>query len=325
MNLHENLPSDGATIIHGDCIENMRQMPHSSVDAIVTDPPYGLGFSGVKWDTYATDKGDRTAGDHIFDHVGGNHNATSAADAARTARAESRRFGEWCDLWTEEAFRVLKPGGYLVAFGGTRTWHRVAGSVEDAGFEIRDSIAWIYGSGFPKGQNLEKAVAKRAPELASAWAGWNTALKPAFEPIVLARKPVTTKTIVENVLENGTGGLNVDATRFGDDLRFPANVILDQSQSEELEQARFFYAAKASKVERPTANGTAHPTVKPLSLMRYLVKLVTPPSGTVLEPFAGSGATVEACLLEGFNVIAIERVSEYIPLINARIGRIEAA
>jgi hypothetical protein len=369
-------------IHHGDCLELMRAMPDNSVDAIVTDPPYGLGFMGKEWD-------DLPPGEE----------------------------------WARECLRVLKPGGHMLAFGGTRTWHRLACAVEDAGFEVRDSIAWLYGSGFPKSLNLVDEGGERT--------GWGTALKPAFEPVVVARKPLA-GTVAANVLQHGTGALNVDACRIGYESdadkasarpggkatslngalagkaqacettitaapttatsttsatgnapnapssssprtefqvrqgagRWPANVVLDESQAEALDEqsgvfssrprggpstgrpttsgptgfeggrhsgvgyidsggaSRFFYVAKAPTRERPKVDGVAHPTVKPLTLMRWLVRLVTPPGGTVLEPFAGSGTTVEAALLEGFNVIAIERELTYLPLILERIARV---
>jgi site-specific DNA-methyltransferase (adenine-specific) len=323
-----------AEIHHGDCIDVMRTLPDNSVDSIVTDPPYGLGFMGKAWDALPPGED-----------------------------------------WARECLRVLKPGGHLLAFGGTRTWHRLAVAVEDAGFEIRDSIAWMYGSGFPKHR---------------------AALKPAFEPVVMARKPYK-GSLTANEALHGTGALNIDATRInpgspvpggsGDNRqwrelegrtdrqvttanpahtagRWPANVVLDEDMAGVLDgqsgisksppvgsvarikaipgqiakgaepdrvspnghgdsggASRFFYVAKAPKRERPVVDGVAHPTVKPLALMRWLVRLVTPPGGTVLEPFAGSGATVEACILEGFHYIAIEREAEYLPLIQARIDR----
>ncbi len=393
-----------ATIYHGDCLEVLRELPDASVDAVVTDPPYELGFMGKGWD--------------------------ASGIAYRV------------DLWAE-ALRVLKPGGHLLAFGGTRTWHRLACAIEDAGFEVRDSIAWMYGSGFPKSLDVSKAIDKaagaerpvvgerklfgtarivggqggatsgRAEEMyatheiretleitapatdaAREWSGWGTALKPAHEPIVVARKPLT-GTVAANVLEHGTGALNIDGCRIGTEAvkvntydgrgpfgdsqvgvayaskqvagRWPANVVLDEDQAAELDQqsgtfkgrvgmtqhgsgtnrvygtfirselstvqdgtpdsggaSRFFYVAKAPARERPKVDGTAHPTVKPLTLMRWLCRLVTPPDGVILEPFAGSGTTIEAALMEGFRVVGIEREADYLPLIQARLDRVAA-
>jgi site-specific DNA-methyltransferase (adenine-specific) len=309
---------------HGDCIEVMRTVPDNSVDSIVTDPPYGLGFMGKAWD--ALPPGEE---------------------------------------WARECLRVLKPGGHLLAFGSARTWHRLAVAVEDAGFEIRDSIFWLYGSGFPKHR---------------------AALKPACEPVVMGRKPFK-GSLGKNEAEHGVGALNIDASRIATG-RWPANVILDDTTAELLDQqsgdlgkitggtsgskrkgilgemnfdnrpvvqysdtggasrffkvvtddrgaisnlfprefdAPFIYSPKAPKKERPVVEGVTHPTVKPIALMRWLVRLVTPSGGTVLEPFAGSGATVEACILEGFHCIAIERESDYLPLIQERINRQEAS
>lgn len=342
------------TVHHGDCIEVMRSMPENSIDAIVTDPPYGLGFMGKKWD--ALPPGEE---------------------------------------WARECLRVLKPGGHLIAFGGSRTWHRLAVAVEDAGFEIRDGVLWIYGSGFPKSHDVSKAIDKIAgaerpvvgvrddrgrastfgggetrptletspstPE-AAAWDGWGTALKPGYEPAVMARKPFA-GTVAANVLEHGVGAINIDASRIATDDalsfgsrqigtasgiyrtqapkgvgaqhvagRWPSNVILDEHAAKELDtqsgvsrfphgHSRFFYVAKAPKSERPVAHNVTHPTVKPLTLMRYLIKLVTPVGGTVLDTFAGSGTTLEAAILEGYKSIGIEQSAEYLPLIDARIKR----
>ncbi|QAY03755.1 DNA methylase [Mycobacterium phage Petp2012] len=363
----------------GDCRDILTELEDNSVDSIVTDPPYELGFMGKKWD-----------GSGIAFDV---------------------------EMW-EQCLRVLKPGGHLLAFGGSRTWHRLTVAIEDAGFELRDSIAWLYGSGFPKSLDVSKAIDKAAgaergastapaTEAAWQWQGWGTALKPAFEPIVVARKPLV-GTVAANVLEHGTGALNIDACRIGDGSesqgprdssepsatrrytgsgavniaatpgprggspsgRWPTNVVLDDTQAAELDKqsgnlpggvtvrrnmhgqeqnangiygsrkryasedftygdsggaSRFFpvfkYQAKAPTKERPKVDGVAHPTVKPLELMRWLVKLVTPPGGVVLDPFAGSGTTVEACLVEGFDCIAIENEADYIPLIEHRISR----
>lgn len=318
-------------------------------------------------------------------------------------------FGGWVTLWARECLRVLKPGGHLLAFGGSRTWHRLAVGIEDAGFELRDSIAWLYGSGFPKSLDVSKAIDKAAgaeravvgtakggaalniggdnprpwhqrqaerggeydvtapatPD-AERWQGWGTALKPAFEPIVVARKPLT-GTVAESVLKHGTGALNIDATRvahasaadlatslgknpgradtvssdvYGEgrpqqsvnvDGRHPMNVVLDDVTADELDRqnperpARYFptflYEAKAPTSERPRAGEVAHPTVKPLDLMRWLVRLVTPPGGIVLDPFAGSGTTGEACAIEGFEALLMERAPEYVPLIVNRLSK----
>ena len=521
---------DLVTLFHGDCREVLKTLPDNSVDSIVTDPPYELGFMGKKWD-----------------------NSGVAYDVT---------------VW-QECLRVLKPGGHVLAFGGSRTWHRLAVAVEDAGFELRDSIAWLYGSGFPKsldvskaidksqGQNqarqlqftawmrasgltaskardvlfeagliteksnqashyfaetigsqpaiataemfralrpylppvpeeIERLVAERtgiewtaykqrevigqrvtgaamsgkksglavgtggtdfgsgqnlvnetapATSEAKAWEGWGTALKPAFEPVVVGRKPLV-GTVAENVLEWGVGGLNIDGSRIGMkdgdgwDVpipqaktahpswtsgatdrtgvdwtdkrqtphvqgRWPANVILDKVTAGLLDEqsgvsksgkpgvrsadgfnasvygkgmgiaagdangeygdsggaSRFFYVAKASKRDRnegledlPKFNrykkggvgGTGgkrdvsvaenatpvsnfHPTVKPTQLMRYLIKLVTPPGGTVLDPFTGSGSTGKAALLDGFQFVGAELTEEYLPIIEGRL------
>jgi site-specific DNA-methyltransferase (adenine-specific) len=429
---------DRTTIYHGDCLEVLRALPDASVDAVVTDPPYGLGFMGKVWDAFGgvggiTDPEIRRRQQEKW----GTKFGASARPAA-PAPGEMAAFQAWCELWAVECLRVLKPGGHLLAFGGTRTWHRLACAIEDAGFEVRDSIAWLYGSGFPKSLDVSKAIDKaegiwrgkagpvesgnqamsggnyaRTPkgdpisDAAREWSGWGTALKPAHEPIVVARKPLV-GTVASNVLEHGTGALNIDGCRIGfaseadeheskaknrhadfgtrpgnavyGDFsmvppsnynppgRWPANVVLDEDQAAELDQqsgvgvsrqnikaderlrssvfgggqssggvhtpanshadiggaSRFFYVAKAPAKERPKVDGTAHPTVKPLTLMRWLCRLVTPPDGVILEPFAGSGTTIEAALLEGFRVVGIEREAEYLPLIQARLDRVAA-
>jgi len=667
----------GVTLHHGDCLDVLRTLPDASVDSVVTDPPYGLEFMGKDWDApwkaSSVGRGVRVESERAAEMTERGKGHSTPGGPFLAARVDSIRvagkpFQDWCEAWAAECLRVLKPGGHLLAFGGTRTWHRLACAVEDAGFEVRDSIAWMYGSGFPKSLDVSKAIDKAAGVLehegrgftvagrtdknlpnpvvkgyvppapatpdAERWQGWGTALKPAFEPVVVARKPLI-GTVAANVLEHGTGALNVDGCRIEgvkpdttrgasvnassmaaplggqgriiDDGRgrWPANVVLDEShepvlrlrynlptevertiresfgastdhlpavrdtrdgaaeqgqasevllpqvpgaldvgepdgrarpevgqaahagdsgadlgdqegqpshgregrelegralpqsgvrlrevvdapaeragdlradgdpqrrdlhtgapasrgaatragadlrgdraprertqggqpagepgtprveqlapdearrgrrrdvpaatgerttpgsplevlrrecppgwwrhfdvighrregqaaaldeQSGELSSgkgpirtremtskgykggglgqrkaedhdfngelspnygdtggaSRFFYVAKADATERPRVNGTAHPTVKPLSLMRWLVRLVTPPGGTVLEPFAGSGTTVEACIVEGFDCIAIEKGDEYLPLIMQRIHR----
>ena len=365
-----------ASIIHGDCLEVMRDFNDCVFDAIVTDPPYGLNFMGKDWDN----------------EVPG------------------------VPYW-QEALRVAKPGAHLLCFGGTRKFHRMACAIEDAGWEIRDCIMWTYGSGFPKSMDVAKAIDKASgyvgevigertvdvgmqggnmhagrkqqqqqqqqvhalSEQAQKWQGWGTALKPAWEPIILARKPID-GTIANNVLEHGTGALNIDGCRvptdetwthaataskqfnarvFGESTRqrieqksssagrFPANLVHDGSDdvlelfpetkparkgklrygrggntfcpngkivgSEYNDNggsaARFFYCAKATKNDR--GEGNDHPTVKPNDLMRWLVRLVCPEGGQLLDPFMGSGSTGIACADEGINFVGIELNEHY--------------
>ena len=546
----------GARVFLGDCRDVLKTLPDNSVDSVVTDPPYGLGFMGKEWDSFGKKGG-------ISDEVRAKQQEkwgtkfAASAKPAKPSDGEMLAFQLWCTEWATECLRVLKPGGHILAFGGSRTWHRLAVAVEDAGFELRDSIAWIYGSGFPKsldvskaidkgqGQNqarqlqftawmrasgltaskardvlfeagliteksnqashyfaetmgsqpaiataemfralrpylpevpeaIERLVAERTgiewiaykqrevigqttgvkspgfagdrysvnggepvevpttlpatPE-AKTWQGWGTALKPAFEPVVVGRKPLV-GTVAENVLAWGVGGLNIDGSRiagdpwkasFGTGLakdkffttgdrteiwkephtqgRWPANVILDEvsaglldeqsgvSVSKKAERgagkqetgvygewgtlddttrghndsggaSRFFYVAKASKrdrnegleelekrefSDRKKQNHFAticgkhhtqrdvckcehvqmvtnfHPTVKPTQLMRYLIKLVTPAGGVVLDPFTGSGSTGKAALLDGYRFIGAELTEEYLPIIEGRL------
>jgi DNA modification methylase len=406
-----------AVIYQGNNLEILPELADNSVDSIVCDPPYELGFMGKSWD--------------------------------------SSGIAYSVELW-QECLRVLKPGGHLLAFGGTRTWHRLAVAIEDAGFEIRDNIAWLYGSGFPKSHNVGNAIDKklgmgnrghaissasqihpttgearpngellpkyegRTPE-GKQWDGWGTALKPAHEPIVVARKPLI-GTVAENVLQHGVGGLNIDATRISGqprtthtdgnftggkagynggwkdiettipEGRWPANIILDEYTAELLDEqsgitkssprtvaerrtnstheygfktdaysphndsggaSRFFYVAKASKRDRNEGlqeletrhngkmmrpgNNTQekasegferfntqpsqnfHPTVKPTALMQYLIRLVTPDNGVVLDPFCGSGSTGKAAILENKSFIGIELTPEYLPIIEGRL------
>lgn len=378
----------GVTVHHGDALNVLPTLPAESVHAVVCDPPYGLEFMGKDWDA------PWKRGDDIN------------ADAGFTT--EMRAFQDWCQQWAVECLRVLKPGGHLLGFGGTRTAHRLASAIEDAGFEVRDSIAWLYGGGFPKSHDVSKAIDKAAgaqrevvgmrakvdsygpaagnkvygsgadhggiqeitdpaTDAARQWEGWGTALKPAHEPIVVARKPLV-GTVARTVSEHGTGALNIDGCRVAttDDLngggdfqqlwgRWPANVVLDPDAAAEVDlqsgvakskasvgrqtakhgtpalgdfddsggASRFFpvfrWEAKAPAAERPQVNGTAHPTVKPISLMRWLVRLVTPPGGTVCDPFLGSGTTAQACRAEGMKCIGIELADDYLPLIRARL------
>lgn len=416
--------SAGVKVLHAECLEMLRKLPDNSIDSIVTDPPYGLSNTTPK---------------HVLEAmtawIGGDREFIPATSGGFMGKSWDN-FVPPPAVW-DEALRVLKPGGHLLCFAGTRTQDLMGMSIRLAGFDIRDSIAWMYGSGFPKGQDIGKVIDKAAgatrevvgpsrrhagstkdhgavsdlsrfgtsgdmetapaTEEAKQWTGWNNALKPAFEPIIMAQKPFK-GALFRNVMEQGVGALNIDATRIpGEPIelhirtsnvttassmsgestgstgtgeystagRYPANVILDESQAAALDEqsgyqkdgvatnrnragekpnaiygggwnnltadegygggggaSRFFYCAKTPKKERPMVEGKGHPTVKPLALMRYLVKLVTPPNGLILEPFAGSGSTVEAALLEGFRVIASEREEEYLPLIVQRIERI---
>jgi len=315
-------------LLLGDCLEILGDIEDCCIDSVVTDPPYGLSFMGKDWD------GDVP-----------------------------------CVSYWIELLRVLKPGGHLLSFGAPRTYHRMACSVEDAGFEIRDQIMWIYGCGFPKSMNVSKAIEstiktggsnsvnlRRTEQMgggrkyslvgrnngilgekrvfdrrewspstdeALGWVGWGTALKPAHEPIVVARKkPIGT--VANNVLEHGTGSINIDGCRVkcaGDKGRWPANLILDGSDEVlwgfPSDKSRFFYCAKPSKKER--GDGNNHPTTKPVSLMRYLCRLVTPSGGTVLDPFMGSGTTGVAASIEGFGFLGIEKEPDYFKIASERL------
>lgn len=449
----------GVTVHHGHCLDVLHELPDASVDAVCTDPPYELGFMGRQWD--------------------------------------SSGIAFQVDLW-RECLRVLKPGGHLMAFGASRTYHRLAVAIEDAGFHIRDSLHWIYGTGMPKGQDIAKSIDRRrddrqkvlqvtawlaaardkagwttrmlndafgylgdrcshwmtqgkaasvpmpehwaklrellqfddteilplvqeltgrkgqlgeawsereqvgqgyrvrresqvqlaalsdgayaitapASDAAKAWQGWNTSLKPAHEPIVLARKTTGFESTVANVLMYGTGALNIDAcriegrertnyglasaTRFQGGVygspsssadfnstagRWPTNLLFGHSEdcgatcthgcpvadldAGDEKASRFFpvfrWTAKAGASERPVVDGIAHPTVKPLALMRWLVRLVTPPDGVVLDPFLGSGTTAQAARAEGFRCIGVEKEQSYLPLIRARLDSPPAA
>ena len=413
---------------NGDCLNVLKMMIEDEVfvDSIVTDPPYELGFMGRSWDS--------------------------------TGIAFQKETWELC-------FKVLKPGGHLLAFSGSRTYHRMAVAIEDAGFEIRDQVMWLYGSGFPKSMNVGKALDKKlgneresfGTKLKKAgdmrggnyvkggdyksieieitkgnteWEGWGTALKPAHEPLVLARKPLSENSVVDNVLKHRTGGINIDECRVeGNDAkypdtnpdfrdqgrqskenigidklsfgqtenvkrkkvvrksrdengvwtndnsgmkaegseyadadprgRFPSNVMHDGSGSiKELfeDKSKYFYCAKTSKAERnqgldnfikknkvfngqspnaskdmkgveqkfttkPSAN--IHPTVKPIKLMKYLCRLITPKGGTVLDPFMGSGSTGMAANEENFECVGIEKEEEYFNIASARIESVE--
>ena len=356
-------------IVNEDCIKHLKTIEDNYFDSVVTDPPYHLQ-SIVK--RYTTGKKNVYGEDGSFQRLtsGFMGQKWDGGDIAFTT-----------ELW-KEVYRTLKPGGHLLSFSASRNYHRMAVAIEDSGFEIRDQIMWIYGSGFPKSLNIGKALDKKLGNKRkvigstnqqdirsgnyvqgpqdridvpitkgdSEWEGWGTALKPAHEPICMARKQISEKSIVDNVLKHGTGGINIDGCRvttdenisnhsrsaesavskgiFGDSKeqethqtqgqelgRFPANLIHDGLEED---WARFFYCPKANKKEKGDTN---HPTVKPVELMRYLVRLVTPKDGIVLDPFAGTGTTGEACILEDRNYYLIEAEESYIKDIENRTNK----
>jgi site-specific DNA-methyltransferase (adenine-specific) len=450
----------------GDCLEVLKTIPDNSIDAVITDPPYGLGFMNKEWDSpeklrqLTQREAERSA-----ERKAEGKSPTDAPFSksvppglAIKGAKEGKWFQEWCELWAIECLRILKPGGHILSFSAPRTYHRMATAFEDAGFEIRDQIMWVFGSGFPKSHNIGKAVDKlqgndredlgpnpngrpncedeqpttmggkykwnNVTKGTSEWEGWGTALKPAHEPIVMARKPLSEKTIAENVLKHGTGGINIDGSRivfgendglikhqekygvdsgYGKDTntkfgqiknsvitgnsqgRFPANIIFDEEAGQLLDEqsgilkggtwnttdkarhfnnngettnyktskndnskggaSRFFYCPKAAKKDRneglivekeknkrpigvafnneddlfQQGGGNNHPTVKPTDLMRYLINLITPPNGTILDPFMGSGSTGKAAVRCGLNFIGIEKEQEYMDIAKARI------
>ena len=343
------------TIHNADIFDKLPELDYNSLDAIVTDPPYNLKFMGKSWD----DKGG------------------------------PKEFQKWNERWASIAYDKLKPGGYMVAFGGTKTYHRMVSGVEDAGFVVKDMIEWMYGTGFPKSYNISKGFRKTIYQdwlkgntnRVEKWQGWGTALKPAHEPLVLAQKP-REGTYCNNVEKYGCGGLNIDECRS--EGRFPANLVLshhpdcgddcvpscpvrtmnEQSgirksssgsfKADDYEEretatgftrgnfkgygdkggaARYFnqfhfrnedffrYTAKASKSER-TCDGNVdndHPTVKPLELMEWLVRLVTPPEGVVVDPFCGSGTTLIAAYEQNINYIGIEKDEDSVEIARERL------
>jgi site-specific DNA-methyltransferase (adenine-specific) len=474
----------------GDCLEVLKTIPDNSIDSVVTDPPYGLGFMNKEWDSPEKLRAlTQRESDRSAERKAEGKSPTDAPFSksvppglAIKGAKEGKWFQEWCELWAVECLRILKPGGHILSFSAPRTYHRMATAFEDAGFEIRDQLMWVFGSGFPKSHNIGKAIdkiegnerevvgrkiqrvdgttrnlqpnggfmkenvktkpsdgyidiEKPGSDNSERWEGWGTALKPAHEPIVMARKPLSEKSIAENVLKHGTGGINIDGSRipfedtqnaatnpkfrkennykmpepgqesngavkftssnneYDTSGRFPANIIFDEEAGQLLDEqsgtsksgfnpkankkqykggvfgggetnettgytdkggaSRFFYCPKAAKSDRneglddfekkksgigstyagnqktsnisgnpdrqtdPKANH--HPTVKPTDLMRYLINLVTPPNGTILDPFMGSGSTGKAAVRCGVNFIGIEKEQEYMDIASARI------
>lgn len=273
-----------------DCREAAAALPENLFDAIITDPPYHLQSMVKRFSGTTLDADTQTS-------ARSRNRADAAARLARGFIGHTWDGGDIAfdaELW-RTMYRVVKPGGWLAAFGSPRGYHRMAVAIEDAGFEIRDSLIWLYGTGFPKSHNQE-----------GAWAGWGTALKPGYEPITWARKPLSEKTVAANLARWGTGAIHIEAARA--EARFPANVCHDGNAGLENEIARFFYCAKANARDR---RGSQHPTVKPVALMQWLCRLLVRPGGLVFDPFAGSGSTVEAALNEGLRIIVAEREPTY--------------
>lgn len=428
------LVSAKVEIVEGECVAAMNAMDAESVDAIMTDPPYDL--------TANKRGGTGTASVNLNSPHGRSRIGTGNGSGGFMGKAwDATGIAFSVETWTA-ALRVLRPGGHLVAFGGVRTHHRMMCAIEDAGFEIRDVVMWLFGSGFPKSYDTAQGIEKRlttghdrrpdrqlgltrdrfsgavegsliantggkvplTTDEAKRWEGWGTALKPAYEPIIVARKPLI-DTVAGNVLAHGTGALNIDGCRVPVDVeadasqlrtmqrgqrtedtsgqvwglsknggdtpqvvrpvgRWPANIVHDGSdevlaafskapgqqgaltgnepsptfsgdviygkmkrkmpstpRGDSGSAARFFYCAKANAKDRV---GSKHPTVKPVALMRWLVRLVTPPGGLVLDPFAGTGTTGQAALEEGFDALLIEREPEYVADIRRRIAAVVA-
>jgi site-specific DNA-methyltransferase (adenine-specific) len=324
MNAAGKLPmyndaTDRWRLLEADALLALTKLPDSCVDVIVVDPPYGIGFKGESWD-----------GADIY----------RAASQHGERLSDGEAFSAWAKTWAAECRRVLKPGGHMVAFGAPRTFHRLTCGVEDAGLEIRDVLMWIYAQGAPKARELPGGLAPM--------------LKPAYEPILLARKPLV-DTTPRNLETWGTGALNIEASRVN--AYWPAHLafshapgctdtrctrscpagLLDAAHPE-LRPSRMFFCAKASKQEREAGceelplqsdrlysrpavrlRRNIHPTVKPVGLMRWLVGLVTPPGGVVLDPFAGSGATGIAAVMEQRLFLGIEREPKYIDIACARL------
>lgn len=348
-------------IIVGDNLDVLPMLAADSFDSCVTDPPYGIGFMGREWDTFKPGTAEQRVVENKSSSENPNLKGRSRSPASSPSAVEydrslggQRAFQAWNEAWAREVLRVLKPGAYMLVCGMPRGFHRMIAGVEDAGFEIRDCIMWVFGQGFPKSHNLK-----------DEWAGWGTALKPAWEPILVARKPLK-GTVARNMRSHGTGAININAART-EGGRWPANVIHDgsdevlaafpdapgqladastSSESRKFQNvygdmrrgrgavgfkmwsvarrfdsgsaARFFYCAKANRADR--GEGNNHPTVKPAALMQYLLRLVTQLGGLVLDPFAGSGSTGKAAAREGFSFIGIERYPDYVAIAEARIA-----
>jgi site-specific DNA-methyltransferase (adenine-specific) len=342
-------------VIQGDCFEVLKQIPDNVIDTVVTDPPYGIAFKNKEWDYFN----------------------------------DLKQYQEWTRLWALEVLRVAKPGAVMLVFGGSRTWHRMACGIEDAGWEIKDTLLWLYGTGVPKTKYIGELMKQYSIEGAEKWLGYNTTLKPAFEPIVVAMKP-TEGSIIENAIKWNVAGFNINETRIPINNRYwqnnttlfennevdnapiitggryPANVIVDEEVASMIDKqsnitkshpdhrkkhyiylndkggaSRFFYVAKAQVSERDagldnveaieldifaghekrTKRKNTHPTVKPLKLMDYLIKLTKMPNTeqVYLDPFAGSGSTLIAVIQNERHFIGIEKEDNYVKIAEARL------
>jgi site-specific DNA-methyltransferase (adenine-specific) len=334
-------------VITGDCMEILKQIPDNSIDTVITDPPYGLSDHNEKLIRTTLSKWLNGEEDYIPKTKGFMNKSWDA-------------FVPPPAVW-KEIFRVMKPGATILVFAGSRTYDLMTISLRLAGFEIKDTLMWLYGSGFAKATDISKQIDKKENEKAKLWNGYKShGLKPAYEPIIMAIKP-NDGSYAENALKWGVAGLNIDGSRVNETPqgRFPANVIIDEETAKMIDQqsswaSRFFYCAKASKNEREfglddlpykigggmkgtetqtllTGSGNIrnnlrknhHPTVKPLKLIEYLCKLTkTPTGGIVLDPFAGSGTTAMACIITNRPFILIEKDPEYSLIAQKRIEAI---
>jgi DNA modification methylase len=336
MNTQLNFTQTSTQTMHlGDCIDIMRTMPDNSIDFICTDPPYGLHFMGKKWDSFKYKKTEGWNFQGQPRNIGFAQTA-SACDAGTYDDRRNDEFQEFIKQFGIEALRILKPGSHIAIFGAPRRHHRQMSGLEDAGFEIRDVIMWITGQSFPKSHNFgcrckglplqnRRGQTCETCKGIIGFEGYGTGLKGSYEPIILAMKPLD-GTYKNNGEKWGVGGLNIDASKIGD--RWPASTIFDESAAELLDQqtdnaSRFFYCPKASSSERNKGldKPCSHPTVKPIAIMKYIIKLLAPPGApTLLDPFAGSGTTLLAAKQLDINAIGIEKEEEYYNIAKARIN-----
>jgi DNA modification methylase len=377
-------------LYNADCLKVLPKLKENSIDSALLDPPYGIGMMNKEWDNFTPSQIEK----YNLSYEGG------------------KKYQKWCSKWGKELLRVIKPGGHILCFCSPRMYHRLCCGLEDCGWQVRNTLMWVFGTGFPASmsisQQIDKMMGKKkkvvgknpkinnggnwdkdmvAPVSAEAeeWEGWHTHIKNSFEPILLARKPLSEKTVAENVLKWGTGALNIDASRIFkendtkqiDDSRFPSSVILNEEAGEELNRqaglnvASYFYCPKPSLVERNVGcddlppkkqnstgnirtyndrcgrcgkkfigpkskicqcpvgekitnkevytNPNNHPTVKPIRLCEYLVRLITPPNGTAIDCFLGSGSSGMACANNNFKFVGVEKEKDYYQIARRRI------